>query len=224
MSSINFTIKPNNAIIIGDSYSTFEGYIPDGYGIYYYKAGREDNDLTKVEQTWWHLLCEELKINLVHNNSLSGSTVCYTGYGNTDRSRSTSFIYRLNQLYEKGFFEENKIDTVFIFGGTNDCWAESPLGEETFTDYSHENLFNVLPALAYIIKRVKEILPDANVLFIVNDTLKPEISKTVISASNHFGTSYLLLRDIDKSNGHPTVKGMEEIKNQIVDFILSNPN
>ena len=220
MSSIKFTSKPKNVLIIGDSYSTFEGYIPEGYGIYYYEAGREDNDLTRVEETWWNLLSKELDLNVVHNNSWSGSTVSYTGYGNTDRSHSTSFIYRLNQLYENGFFEKNKIDTVFIFGGTNDCWAESPLGAETLTDFSHENLFNVLPALAYIIKRTKEILPDANVLFIVNDDLKPEIESTVVKASKFFGTSYVLLRNIDKSNRHPTVKGMKQIKDAVLDFIL----
>ena len=216
MDNFNLKCPPKNVLIFGDSYSTFEGYIPEGYGIYYYKNGREDNDITKVTETWWHLLSEELDLNIVHNNSWSGSTICYTGYGNTDRSHSTSFIYRLSQLYENGFFENNKIDTVFIFGGTNDCWAESPLGEETFGDYSHENLFNVLPAISYIIKRVREILPEANVISIVNDGLKPEIAKAVISASEKYDTSYVLLENIDKSNGHPTAKGMQEIKEQIL--------
>lgn len=212
---------PKNVFILGDSYSTFEGYVPKGNAIYYTNVGRADNDITSVSETWWHLLASELDLNIVHNNSWSGSTVCYTGYGNTDRSRSTSFIYRLNQLYENGFFDENDIDTVLIFGGTNDSWANSPLGEETLTDYSHENLFNVLPSLSFIIKRAKEILPDANIIFIVNDSLKPEISRAVINASEFFGTSYVLLEGIDKSNNHPTVKGMTEIKDQILSHLRS---
>lgn len=219
MDNFNLNCAPKNVLILGDSYSTFEGCIPEGYGIYYYKNGREDNDVTSVSETWWHLLAEELNLNIVHNNSWSGSTICYTGYGNTDRSRSTSFIYRLNQLEENGFFLENKIDTVFIFGGTNDSWANSPLGEETFDDYSHENLFNVLPAVSYIIKRAKEILPEANVILIVNDGLKPEIAKAAISASKKYGASYVLLENVDKSKGHPTVKGMQEIKEQILKLI-----
>lgn len=210
---------PKNVLIIGDSYSTFKGYVPEGNAIYY---PRVDNDITRVEETWWHLLSNELNLNIVRNESWSGSTVCYTRYNNEDCSRTSSFIFRLNRLYENGFFTENEIDTVLIFGGTNDSWANSPLGEETFTDYSHKNLFNVMPALSFIIKRAKEILPEANIVFIVNDSLKPEIASTVISASEHFGTSYALLEGIDKTNGHPTVKGMKNIKDQLSAFITEH--
>ncbi len=210
---------PKNVFILGDSYSTFEGYVPKGNAIYYTNAGRADNDITSVSETWWHLLSEELGLNIVRNESWSGSTVCYTRYNGEDCSRTSSFIFRLNRLYEQGFFTENEIDTVLIFGGTNDSWANSPLGTETFTDYSHENLFNVLPALSCIIKRAKEILPEANIVFIVNDSLKPEITTAVINASEHYGTSYLLIEAVDKSKGHPTVKGMAEIKDQVSAFI-----
>ena len=210
---------PKNVLIIGDSYSTFKGYVPEGNAIYY---PRVDNDITRVEETWWHLLSNELNLNIVRNESWSGSTVCYTRYNNEDCSRTSSFIFRLNRLYENGFFTDNEIDTVLIFGGTNDSWANSPLGEETFTDYSPKNLFNVMPALSFIIKRAKEILPEANIVFIVNDSLKPEIASTVISASEHFGTSYALLKGIDKTNGHPTVKGMKNIKDQLSAFITEH--
>lgn len=213
---------PKNVLILGDSYSTFEGYIPGGNAVYYTKSGREDNDVTSVNETWWHLLSEELGLNIVRNESWSGSTVCYTRYNGEDCSRTSSFIFRLNRLQEQGFFNENEIDTLLIFGGTNDSWANSPLGTETFTDYSHENLFNVLPALSFIIKRAKEILPEANIVFIVNSSLKYEISKAVINASEHFGTSYVLLGELDKSKGHPTVKGMSQIKDQISAFITGH--
>ena len=43
-----------NVLIIGDSYSTFEGHIPSGYEVFYRAGGREDNDVSRVEETWWH--------------------------------------------------------------------------------------------------------------------------------------------------------------------------
>ena len=115
----------NNVLIFGDSYSTFENFIPDGYAAYYTKAGHPGTDVRRVEETWWHQVITKADMNLILNNSWSGSTICYTGYNNTDCSQSSSFIYRLRKLIEQGFFEKNKVDTVFVFGGTNDSWADA---------------------------------------------------------------------------------------------------
>ena len=118
----------NNTIIFGDSYSTFENFVLEGYAVYYTEKGRPETDVTKVFQTWWHQVVTEIDLNLNLNNSWSGSTIGYTGYNNTDCSHSSSFIYRLQKLIEQDFFDKNDIDTVFVFGGTNDSWAEAPLG------------------------------------------------------------------------------------------------
>ncbi len=59
----------NNAIIIGDSYSTFKGFIPEGYAFYYSEEERESTGVTKVEETWWHMLSNEADLNIVLNNS-----------------------------------------------------------------------------------------------------------------------------------------------------------
>ena len=95
----------NNVLIFGDSYSTFEGYIPQGYDVYYTKNG--DNDVKSVDKTWWYSLITETNSKLVLNDSWSGSTIGYTGYGNSDCSKSSSFIRRLRKLSEEGFFENN---------------------------------------------------------------------------------------------------------------------
>ena len=99
----------NNTIILGDSYSTFEGFVPEGYDIYYFENGYSDTDVTKVSQTWWHQVVDEADLNLILNNSWSGSTIGYTGYDNVDCSKSSSFIYRLKQLIAEEFFVKNKI-------------------------------------------------------------------------------------------------------------------
>ncbi len=93
-----------NILIFGDSYSTFEGYVPKGYAVYYSENERPETDVTKVEQTWWHQVVNEGNYNLVLNNSWSGSTIGYTGYNNSDCSKSSSFIYRFKKLAAEGFF------------------------------------------------------------------------------------------------------------------------
>ena len=207
----------HNAIIFGDSYSTFEGHIPEGYAAYYcpkYREGHHSSDVTRVEETWWHLLATEWKLNLVLNDSWSGSTLCYTGYEG-DCSKTSSFIYRLEKLASEGFFERNAIDTVFVFGCTNDHWAHAPLGEEMTEGQTHEDLFCARPAIGYFLRRIREILPQANVVVLINTGLSPEITEALKNAAEHFDCAPLLLSDIDKEDGHPTIKGMAQIKDQI---------
>lgn len=204
-----------NVVIFGDSYSTFHGYIPEGYASYYF-TDQGGTDVRKVEETWWHQLLVETNSNLVLNNSWSGSTICYLGYNNVDCSKINSFIYRLNQLRENGFFETHKIDTVFVFGGTNDSWSNDPLGDLLFDNWTHEDLFCVLPAISYFVKMLKETLPEANVYCLVNTELKPEIGNAFTQVGKHYGVHIIHFDTIDKVNGHPTILGMKQIKEQIL--------
>ena len=103
-------------IIFGDSYSTYSGYIPEGYAVYY--SGKRENppDVSDVSRTWWHSLISETGSELVMNNSWSGSTICYTGYNGVDCSKTNSFIYRLERLFSDGFFNQNNIAFVLLRG------------------------------------------------------------------------------------------------------------
>ena len=206
----------NNVIIFGDSYSTYLGHIPQGYAVYY--SGRRETppDLEDVSQTWWHQVISEADGKLVQNNSWSGSTICYTGYGCTDRSKSSSFIYRLNKLADEGFFKKNKIDTVFVFGGTNDHWCQAPVGQLQFSDWTHDSLFFVLPAVCYFFKRLKEELPNSNIYCLINTNLRADITNGMKKACEHYGIKYITFDSIDKVNGHPTAKGMTDIKEQVL--------
>lgn len=209
----------NNILIIGDSYSTFEGYIPEGYAVYYSENERPETDVRKVSETWWHQLFSETGDHLVLNNSWSGSTIGYTGYENSDCSQSSSFIYRLKTLIRSGFFRENKIDTIFVFGGTNDSWCEAPLGTLKFSDWTEQDLYSVLPAVGYFFHLITSELPDCRVICIINTELKPEIKSGLKTACEHFDVPAVILSDIDKNFGHPTIQGMKEIKEQVADFL-----
>ena len=68
-----------NILILGDSYSTFEGCIPEGYATYYPAL-----DVTRAEQTWWSRVLRATGARLAQNNSWSGSTVCHTAYDGVD--------------------------------------------------------------------------------------------------------------------------------------------
>ena len=53
--------------ILGDSYSTFDGYIPEGNACWYFTTPQGENDVVSVEQTWWYQFCEEGGYELLMN-------------------------------------------------------------------------------------------------------------------------------------------------------------
>jgi len=202
-----------NVLIIGDSYSTFKGYIPENCDTWYPNA---ETDVETVEQTWWQLLLEETNSNLILNNSYSGTTICNTGYNGSDCTKS-SFIGRFKAMAENGYFKDNKIDTVFVFGGTNDSWADAPIGELILSGWTDKDLFSVLPAFSYLIHIIKENLSDAKIVCILNTELKPEITNGLKSICDEASVEAVVLKKIDKIAGHPSVMGMKKIKEQIIE-------
>ena len=102
--------------VLGDSYSTFEGFIPKGYATWYTTAVQKATDVNKVEQTWWWQVIKEGGYKMGNINSYSGSTICNTGYRDEDYS-DRSFINRTTLL--------GNPDIILICGGTNDSWANA---------------------------------------------------------------------------------------------------
>ncbi len=208
-----------NIFILGDSYSTFEGYVPEGYGCFYSTVPKDTTDVTRVEETWWHRIAFNNGGNIVMNNSWSGTTICNTGYGGY--CPDTSFIGRFDRLAESGFFEENKIDTFFILGGTNDSWANSPIGELKYGDWTDEDTREALPAFCYLLERVKACVPDARILNIINNiAIKEELSVGYRTACEHCGIEYAEAGDFERMEGHPMIRGMEQIA-EAVTAVLS---
>lgn len=211
--------KLGNVFILGDSYSTFEGAIDKDCWLWYYKEPRNDTDVCKAEQTWWIRLLNNTDSNLVCNSSYSGTTICHTGYDNADWSEKFSFSARLRNLVNSGYFEENHFDTFIIFGGTNDSWANSPLGEIKYGVKTEKELFSVKPAYCYLIETVKANCPNAKIVTIINTELKPEIVECFKEVSSHYSTHIIELHDIEKQSGHPNIKGMKQIFEQVLNAI-----
>ena len=153
---------------------------------------------------------------LVQNNSWSGSTIGYTGWNGVDTSHTSSFVYRFEKLLSEGFFKENKVDTLFVFGGTNDSGSNAPLGELIFDVEDKQELFCVLPAISYFAKRLSEELPDTKIVFIGNCEIKFAITDAFKAVCERYGLAYVQLASIEKINGHPTELGMDQISEQII--------
>lgn len=197
--------------ILGDSYSTFQGYLQPDTNYVWYNAGKHYNtDVTAVQQTWWHRLISNRGLRLCVNNSFSGATICNTGYNKDDYS-DRSFCTRLWNL---GF-----PDIIFIFGGTNDSWASSPIGEYKYSGWTKDDLYSFRPAMAYMLDNTIARYPNTEIYVIINDGLSEDITESSRAICEHYKVRYVMLENIDKMNGHPSVKGMEQIAEQVEKII-----
>ena len=193
--------------ILGDSYSTFKGIIPDGYATFYPDA---NNDVKEVEQTWWSLYIEAKGYQLEKNDSWGGTTICGTGYFGMDSSRS-AFPTRVDLLGDP--------DIIFVFGGTNDAWANSPMGEYQYSDWTKDDCKNFRPAYACLLDALQKRYPDAQIYSILNSELREEVNESSREGYKHYGVQLIELHDIDKQNGHPSIAGMKSICEQLLEAI-----
>lgn len=193
--------------VLGDSYSTYKGYIPENYAPFYPDA---NNDVKDVEQMWWSLYIDAKGYQLEKNDSWGGTTICGTGYGRMDSSRS-AFTSRVDQLGDP--------DIIFIFGGTNDAWAGSPIGEYQYSDWTKEDCKSFRPALACLLDMLMKRYPDAEIYSILNSELREEINESSREICKHYGIQLIELHDIEKQNGHPSIKGMKSICEQLIEAI-----
>lgn len=204
-----------NVFILGDSYSTFKGYIPEGYATYYGDKEREGIDVYSVDETWWMQVIKKANGNLLMNCSWSGTTIGNHGWNNED-CKDKSFIGRVEKLINQGYFKENKVDTFFLFGGTNDSWCGAPFGEKMTAEWKEEDLYFVLPAIYYLAYLLKTNLEGVRIVGIINTKLKEQVKEALLDAFQLNQIECVELKDIEKAGGHPNKKGMEQISEQVL--------
>ncbi len=206
--------KEIRVTIFGDSYSTFEGYLtPKTNAVWYFLPPKSKNDVTRVEETWWWQVKEELGWTLERVNSFSGSTICRTGYDGKDFTYN-AFITRMNNLGEP--------DVILICGATNDSWSGAPIGEYKYGEWTDQDLFTFRPAMAKLCWGLRAHYPKARLLFLLNSELKDEINESVKTICAHYDIPVLHLENVDKQSGHPSIAGMKSIAEQVKEWVKKN--
>ena len=172
-----------------------------------WRTGRKrENDVKRVEDTWWYLLINEHGYQMERNNSYSGSTVCHTGYEKADYS-DRSFVTRMDNL--------GNPDVLLVFGGTNDSWAKAPIGSYQYADWTKADLYSFRPAFCRLMDYLTKRYPDTRIYNITNTELSEDVINSMDEICRHYGVTNIRLRDIDKQWGHPSIKGMKSICEQV---------
>lgn len=210
--TISYAQAKETVAILGDSYSTYEGYLtPSTNEIWYFQPWRDKRtDVNDVKQTWWWQVIDRGGFKLGVNNSYSGSTICNTGYNDEDYT-ARSFVTRYNNL--------GTPDIIFVFGGTNDSWANVPVGEFKYENIRRADLFTFRPAMAYLMQGLINHYPGARIYVLINNELSEEVTNSMKTIADRYGIPYIQLKDIDKKGGHPSIKGMSQIADQILKTI-----
>lgn len=205
-----------NFSILGDSISTFAGYIPDTYAAWYPDdATSQQNDCTDVVNTWWFRFAKACCCALQLNESFSGTPICNDGYGSgTADATDRSFITRMSRLPQS--------DMILVFGGTNDSWIGVDLGEYKYSDWTTADLSTFRPAMAYMLDYLTKHHVGSKIVFIKNTELSTGIADSIDVICSHYGVGLLELTSaVSKVGSHPDTVGMAEICAQLIYYLVT---
>ena len=198
--------------IVGDSISTYMGFNPNGYPVYYKDDRAYDNEINSVNDTWWKQVIDGIGGELCINNSYSGSLVAGVFESSACSKERCSSLHG-----------ESAPDVILIYMGTNDRGYEIKLGLN-----EPENTMGFYGAYRVMLRQLKNNYPTAKIVCgtLLMGYKKDEKNRCVRAASRYNDAIRLvakeegcLLADIAQSGEcyetldycHPTNKGHKEI-------------
>ena len=201
----NYTGK--SFAIIGDSISTYQDYIPDGFSCFYpYPTA----DVSDVNKTWWMQVINSVGGTLFVNNSYSGSCVADSS------SSATKNMGRLEYTTINGVTP----DVILIYMGSNDCASQYVSAYDFKRDY---------PTM---IKNLQELCPNSEIILCTLAT-SPFYSTSSQDEFNDIIKMYaeeykLKCLDLSGANlagklvdsAHPNTAGMTEFANEVIEKLL----
>ncbi|WLT35552.1 SGNH/GDSL hydrolase family protein [Lactiplantibacillus plantarum] len=205
-------ISGKTVSIVGDSYSAFTGWVPEGNNISY---NGTFNGVASFSDMWWFKVIQKFNMSLMLNESWSGSTICNTGYNASDAT-ATSFLTRITKRYGATNTLGQKPQVLFILGGLNDTWAKSPLGNAQYSDWTTDDLKTTLGAYSKMINDILLYNPGIEIINFEYADVSQEIRDGKALICEHFGVKNVPISVVDSLAGHPTTTGMQQIVDQII--------
>jgi lysophospholipase L1-like esterase len=210
--------------LIGDSISTFEGWIPEGYAAYYPASSSEIMD---VSQTYWYRLIYDLMPDAVLDRNLAYSATRVAVIGTNDNYDRNDFVTRIDQI---GFDDP---DIVIIHGGTNDRRASTPshvpLGDYGF-DLPIDQLDRTCFRSSYVcmVRKIMERHPGVKIVCIIGDTLNTEkyqgLADSIKTIAEHYGFSTVSFTyALESADGvHPNASGAQYMADRIYEVMAQD--
>lgn len=155
-SETEMTLEGLGLSIMGDSISTYDGYIPEGFVVFYPQNG----EVKDVSQTWWMKLLDDTGMELCMNDSSSGST-CVGDSLDIDNPQYGCSGYRISLIAGK---QGKMPDIIIVYMGTNDLLKGIPLGDNDGTQLVEEGMVeNFSDAYTLILDQLESNYPMAQI-------------------------------------------------------------
>lgn len=206
--------------ILGDSISTYEGYVP------YQNEGNENKvyypkgDVDSVEKTWWKMLENKTGLTLIKNQSLGSSDV-----STSNEAYRASFVTRCTDLGDSP-------DYIFIYGGTNDIHHNREIGiNHFFSTIEHLDTTKFADAYDKMLRLIKENYTDSKIICIIPAHASSAMRDIICSCAK-FHKIFLTvdlknirLKDFGEITlYHPNYTGMKQTKDCIINSFVSLAN
>lgn len=151
------SLKGKTVSILGDSISTYQGYIPEKYACFY---PDKDNDVQSVTQTWWMQVLYHTGMRLLTNGSYSASAVC--GSSHTEDSSAGCSSRRLLEL--RGA-DGSVPDVILVYMGANDFFRSVELGEYAGTAIhrSDRYVWNFTEGYELMLQKLQMLYPTSKI-------------------------------------------------------------
>ena len=140
--------------ILGDSISTYEGYNPEGYKVYYRDERLIINSMESVRDTWWDKVIRAFDARLCVNNSFSGSRVSGKEFPAATSDKRIAEL-RNNQCTP---------DVVLIFMGVNDYGFGVKINRSETDSPQDDELLYFAYAYEHLLEKIKQAYPEAIVV------------------------------------------------------------
>ena len=222
--------------ILGDSISTFAGYIPmaDGFNLEHLARYPQDNLVTDVNETWWMQVINSLDAKLGINDSWRGATVSGAAPVTTGTTGENAAMHNLTRIQNLG--SNGTPDVILFFGGTNDLAHVSKVG--TFdaatapdsVDLTTKSWDNLADGYVHTLLRLKHFYPNAVIVAMLptytatyySDDKLAQANEVLAQICDHYGIAWTDLRDGGVTaeylpDGiHPGAEGMDYITEAVL--------
>lgn len=140
--------------IIGDSISTYEGFNPAGYAVFYNRQMQIKNNLNSVYDTWWAKVNQVLHAYICVNNSYSGSKVTGCDFPAASSELRTSALHT----------PEHVPDIILIYIGFNDFANGVPIRDTGLRKYFKKDMRFFSDAYSKMLADVKSNYPNSTIV------------------------------------------------------------
>ena len=228
--------KGKSISILGDSISTFEGYIPkaDGVNLEHRPRYPQADLLTDASDTWWMKVINELGAKLAVNDSWAGSTVSNHRDLNEKDFGPDAAMASLTRIRNLG--ATCTPDVIFFFGGTNDAGKmveKGTFNKEYTYDLTRTKWNSFADAYCEALQRMRFFYPNAEIIALspsisggyYDNRRLSEFADLAIEICGYYKIKCIDLRrteltfDMLPDTLHPNAKGMECIFRAVIDIM-----